>query len=117
MAITRTYYYVGQIKTEQPQVKKHVVRGTYAITTVDSYSRTTRCTLTFPQITNITDVLGLFGDVVGNTGHVPVLVSISGNVLTFALLECANAIAPLTEKTNAEVYDQDYTFYATVAGI
>jgi hypothetical protein len=117
MALTRTYYYVGAIQTEQPSVKKHVLRGTYAVETEDSYSQDTRCTLTFAQISNITEVLGLFGDVVTNVGLVPVLVSVSGNVLTFALLESGPDVqGPLREKAE-EAYDQDFTFYATVAGI
>lgn len=117
MAITRTYFYVGAIKTEQPQVKKHLLRGTYAITTDDSYSQTTRCTLTFAQISNITDVIGLFGNVVDNIGLVPVYVSVSGNILTFALLESGpNIQGPLREKAEEE-YDKAFTFYAAVAGI
>ncbi|MFH1486482.1 MAG: hypothetical protein ABIH46_10450 [Chloroflexota bacterium] len=117
MALTRTYYYVGAVKTEQPQVKKHVLRGTYAVETEDDYSQTTRCTLTFARISNITDVIGLYGDVVDNVGLVPVLVSISTNVLTFALLESGpDAQGPLREKAG-EAYDKAFTFYAVVAGI
>lgn len=117
MSITRTYYYVGSVETEQPQVKKHVLRGTYAITTGDSYSQATRCTLTFAQISNITDVICMFGNVVVNVGLVPVLSSVSGNVLTLALLESGPTVqGPLREKA-AEVYDQNFTFTAVVAGI
>lgn len=118
MAHTYTYYYVGKIETEQLQVKKHLLLGRITLSTggPDAYSRTTKLTLTFSQISNITDVLALYSDVVANTGQVPVFSSISGNVLTIGLLESGNAVAPLPEKAE-EAHDQVYHIYALVAGI
>lgn len=118
MAHTYTYSYIGAVETEMVGVKKHILKGQITLSTDggDAYSRTTRLVMTFTQITNITDVLALYSDVVANTGQIPVYASVSGNVLTIGLLESGNAIAPLPEKAE-EAHDQAYHIYAIVAGI
>lgn len=119
MAHTYAYTYVGAIETEQPQVKKHVLKGQITLSTEagDAYSRTTRLVFTFAQIANITDVLALYFNVHTNTGMVPVYSAVSGNALTVAVLESGpDAAGPLREKA-AEVWEYAYDVYAVVAGI
>lgn len=118
MAHTYAYYYVGAIEAEIPPAKKHILQGKITLSTdvADAYSQTDRLTLTFPQVSNIERVLGLFADGVVNTGQVPFFASISGRSVVIGLLECANAIAPLAEKAE-EVHDQKYSIYCTVVGV
>jgi len=119
MAHTYAYYNVGAMQTEQPQVKKHVLRGHITLSTDggDAYSRTTRLVFTFSQISNITDVLALYFDVVANTGMVPAYSAVSGNILTVGVLESGPDVAgPLREKAE-EAWEQEYSVYAVVAGI
>ncbi|MFH1486481.1 MAG: hypothetical protein ABIH46_10445 [Chloroflexota bacterium] len=119
MAHTYAYTYIGAIETEQPSVKKHILKGHITLSTDggDAYSRTTRLVFTFSHISNIIDVLALYFDVVANTGMVPVYSAISGNTLTVGVLESGpDTAGPLREKAE-EAWEQEYSVYAIVAGI
>lgn len=118
MAHTYARYYVGAVQSETPAVKKHILQGKITLSTDggDAYNRTTRLPITFHQLSNIERVLGLYSDAVANTGMVPFIASISGNIVTVGLLESGNAVGPLPEKV-AEAHDQTYAIYITVIGV
>lgn len=117
MAVTRSYTYLGAMKTRPLGGGDYKLAiGSYAIEAADLYDRDARPSLTFPHFSNVVGVLGIYGDLVANTGNPPVVVSISGNVVTFGVLEGAAAGTIFSEKTDDEAYGQIFTFYAVVAG-
>lgn len=113
MGITTTYTYLGALKGAPGAY--HLGLGKYKILAADLYQRATKCVFTFAEFSKV-EVLGMHSDCIANTALVPSLASVSGNVVTVAILEGAADAVVFPEKTNAEAYGQDFSFYVLVAG-
>lgn len=120
MAHTFAYTYIGKVKSEAPQVKRHMVQCAVTLSTDagDAYSRTIRIAVAFSRyLSNVESAIVFSGIPVGNTGMVPVLASISTSTVTIGLLESGPDVqGPLREKAE-EVHDQAYVLYVIAIGI
>lgn len=119
MTVSRAYTHIGKFALKGTRGTQYEVwEGVYSFASGDTYSQTTRVTLTFAGMSNIKGILGIVGFSPGaNLGNPVVPVSISGNVVTLMVLETGASGAGLAEKTEGETYGATTSLRCTVYGL